>query len=96
MPYIELGNLSLHYKDAGLGDPPVLLLHELGGSSESWRRVIPLITQHRRVIVPAGRRSLRQESTSPMLTTTSWLCWTPSISPVRMSLARRWARWWQH
>jgi pimeloyl-ACP methyl ester carboxylesterase len=30
---------------------PVLLLHELGGSSESWREVIPLMATDRRVIV---------------------------------------------
>ncbi len=61
MPYIELRNISLYYEDVGVGDPPVLLLHELGGSSESWRRVMPLITPHRRVIAPDMRGAGRSE-----------------------------------
>jgi 3-oxoadipate enol-lactonase len=61
MPYIELRNISLYYEDAGVGDPPVLLLHELGGSSESWRRVIPLISPLRRVIAPDLRCAGRSE-----------------------------------
>jgi len=61
MPYAELGDITLYYEDAGTGSPPVLLLHELGGSSESWRRVIPLITPHRRVIAPDMRCAGRSE-----------------------------------
>jgi len=65
MPYAELRDISLYYEDAGTGDPPVLLLHELGGSSESWRRVIPLITPHRRVIAPDMRCAGRSEKARP-------------------------------
>ena len=61
MPYIELRKICLYYEDTGAGDPPVLLLHELGGSSESWRRVIPLIAPHRRVIAPDIRCAGRSE-----------------------------------
>ncbi len=61
MPYAELREISLFYEDAGVGDPPVLLLHELGGSSESWRHIIPLITPHRRVIAPDMRCAGRSE-----------------------------------
>lgn len=61
MPYIELENISLHYNEAGIGDPPVLLLHELGGSSESWRHVIPLIAPHRRAIALDLRCAGRSE-----------------------------------
>jgi 3-oxoadipate enol-lactonase len=66
MPYVELQDISLYYEDAGVGDPPVLLLHELGGSSESWRRVIPLITPHRRVIAPDMRCAGRSEKPRTM------------------------------
>jgi len=65
MPYAELRDITLYYEDAGTGDPPVLLLHELGGSSESWRRVIPLITPHRRVIAPDMRCAGRSEKPRP-------------------------------
>jgi 3-oxoadipate enol-lactonase len=50
MPCIDTGRVSLFLEDAGSGDVPVLLLHELGGSSESWRQVIPLLATDRRVI----------------------------------------------
>jgi pimeloyl-ACP methyl ester carboxylesterase len=39
MPCIDTGRVSLFFEDAGSGGVPVLLLHELGGSSESWREV---------------------------------------------------------
>lgn len=61
MPYVELDDISLYHEDTGTGDPPVLLLHELGGSSESWRDVIPLIAPHRRVIAPDLRCAGRSE-----------------------------------
>jgi len=35
MPYIGTGRISLFFEEAGSGGMPVLLLHELGGSSES-------------------------------------------------------------
>ena len=58
MPCAEINGLSLHFEDSGTGGPPVLLLHELGGSSESWRAVSPLLTDRRVVAVDlrcAGR-----------------------------------------
>src|SRR4029077_16224965 len=48
MPYIDTDRVSLFYEDAGSGGVPALLLHELGGSSESWRGVIPLLAADRR------------------------------------------------
>lgn len=61
MPYVELREISLYYEDAGSGDPPVLLAHELGGGSESGRRVIPLIAPRRWVIAPDMRCAGRSE-----------------------------------
>jgi hypothetical protein len=40
MPCIDTGRISLFFEDAGSRGVPVLLLHELGGSIESWRAVI--------------------------------------------------------
>jgi hypothetical protein len=54
MPYLDTGRISLFFKDSGSGGIPVLLLHELGGNSESWREVIPLLATDRRV--PAEKR----------------------------------------
>ncbi|HTQ33891.1 MAG TPA: alpha/beta fold hydrolase [Stellaceae bacterium] len=50
MPCIDTGRISLFYEDAGSGGVPAMLLHELGGSSESWRAVVPLLSADRRLI----------------------------------------------
>jgi 3-oxoadipate enol-lactonase len=61
MPYVDTGRVSLFFENIGSGGIPVLLLHELGGSSESWREVIPLLAADRRVIAPDLRCAGRSE-----------------------------------
>ena len=61
MPYVDTGQISLFVEDAGNGGVPVLLLHELGGSSESWRAVIPPLATDRRVIAVDVRGAGRSE-----------------------------------
>jgi len=61
MPYVDTGAVSLFLDEAGSGGIPVLLLHELGGSSESWRAVIPLLAADRQVIAPDLRCAGRSE-----------------------------------
>jgi 3-oxoadipate enol-lactonase len=61
MPYLDTSRVSLFGEDTGAGGVPVLLLHELGGSSESWREVIPSLTTDRRVIAPDFRCAGRSE-----------------------------------
>jgi 3-oxoadipate enol-lactonase len=61
MPCIDTGRISLFYEECGSGGVPVLLLHELGGSSESWRRVVPLLAADRRVIAADMRCAGRSE-----------------------------------
>ena len=61
MPTIYTGRVALFYEDAGTGNPPILLLHELGGSSEIWAKVIPLLAPHRRVIAVDVRCAGRSE-----------------------------------
>jgi 3-oxoadipate enol-lactonase len=61
MPYIDIGRVSLFHEDVGSGGIPVLLLHELGGSSESWRGVTPLLAADRRVIAVDMRCAGRSE-----------------------------------
>jgi len=71
MPYADIGQLSLYYEDTGgnsaaPGLPPVLLLHELGGSSESWKATIPHLAGRQRVIAMDFRCAGRSEKpTSP-------------------------------
>lgn len=61
MPSIDTGRIALFYEDAGSGGTPILLLHELGGSSESWAPVIPHLAPHRRVIAVDFRCAGRSE-----------------------------------
>ena len=61
MPCVDTGRISLYVEDTGTGGVPLLLLHELGGSSESWRKVIPLLATDRRVIAPDVRCAGRSE-----------------------------------
>jgi 3-oxoadipate enol-lactonase len=49
MNFIEANGVSLRYAAEGVG-PPVVLIHEMGGSMESWGLVAPLLASHRRVI----------------------------------------------
>ena len=61
MPYVDTGQVSLCFEDAGSGGITMLLLHELGGSSESWREVVPLLARDRRVIAVDFRCAGRSE-----------------------------------
>jgi len=61
MPYVDIGQVGLFFKEAGSGGIPALLLHELGGSSESWREVIPRLASDRRVIAVDFRGAGRSE-----------------------------------
>src|ERR1700730_6745688 len=61
MPYIGTGRISLFFEEAGNDGIPLLLLHELGGSSESWREVIPLRATDRRVLAVDMRCAGRSE-----------------------------------
>lgn len=61
MPYAEAGGISLHYHDAGAGGVPALLLHELGGSAESWAAAQPLIAASRRALAVDLRCAGRSE-----------------------------------
>jgi 3-oxoadipate enol-lactonase len=45
MAYIEAGGISFHYHlEGNASGPTVILLHEIGGSVESWDSVVPGLT----------------------------------------------------
>lgn len=50
MPWIEANGISFHYKLEGTSGPCVVLLHELGGSLESWEKVAPGLATRYRVL----------------------------------------------
>ncbi|MSP05914.1 MAG: alpha/beta fold hydrolase [Acetobacteraceae bacterium] len=66
MPAIDLGRIALHYTDTGVahngvGGPPILLIHELGGSGDSFAALAAQLSPYRRVIAPDLRSAGRSE-----------------------------------
>jgi 3-oxoadipate enol-lactonase len=50
MDFIELNGLTLRYELSGQGERTLVLVHEMGGSLESWDGVSPRFTESRRVL----------------------------------------------
>jgi 3-oxoadipate enol-lactonase len=50
MDFIELGGVALRYELSGQGDRTLVLVHEMGGSLESWDEVVPRFAGSRRVL----------------------------------------------
>lgn len=50
MSFADVNGVSIHYRDEGQGDAAVVLLHEMGGSLDSWDGVVPALAGTYRVI----------------------------------------------
>lgn len=50
MDFIELDGVALRYELSGTGDRTLVLVHEMGGSLESWDDVVPHFAPSRRVL----------------------------------------------
>jgi 3-oxoadipate enol-lactonase len=50
MDFIELDGVTLRYELSGKGDRTLVLVHEMGGSLESWDDVVPRFAESRRVL----------------------------------------------
>ncbi len=50
LPFLSANGISIHYKLAGQKGPVVLLLHEMGGTLDSWDRVAPGLSENFRVL----------------------------------------------
>ena len=50
MDFAELDGLALRYELSGKGDRTLVLVHEMGGSLESWDDVVPRFAASRRVL----------------------------------------------
>jgi 3-oxoadipate enol-lactonase len=50
VPFVDTNGVSLHYEIAGARGSSVVLLHELGGTLNSWDKVAPRLAQHHRVL----------------------------------------------
>lgn len=51
MPRARVGDIDIHYLEAGSG-PPLVLLHGLGGSVGDWEHQVPVLSRQHRVIAP--------------------------------------------
>ncbi len=72
MPFIDANGVSLHYELAGQSGPALVLLHELGGTLNSWNKVAPRLAQRYRVLRYDQRGSglsekVRQEFSNDVL-----------------------------
>ena len=50
MPFVELDGVALRFELGGAGDRTLVLVHEMGGSLESWDEVVPQVARSRRVL----------------------------------------------
>lgn len=50
MPFIEINGAALRYDLSGSGDKTLVLIHEMGGTMESWDDVLPALSKGRRVL----------------------------------------------
>lgn len=48
--FIEINDVTIHYKEMGAGERTFILLHGFGASTYSWREVMDDLTQYGRVI----------------------------------------------
>ncbi len=50
MKWMDVNGVSLRYELSGAGSQTVVLVHELGGSLDSWDETLPAFAQHFRVL----------------------------------------------
>ena len=50
MEFVELDGVALRYELSGKGERTLVLVHEMGGSLESWDDIVPRFAESRRVL----------------------------------------------
>ncbi len=50
MEWTEVNGTALRYELSGAGENTLVLVHEMGGSLESWDEVVPVVSRTRRVL----------------------------------------------
>jgi 3-oxoadipate enol-lactonase len=68
MNWIEVNGTSLRYELSGSGPTTLVLIHEMGGTLESWDQVMPVLTNSRRVLRYDTRGAGLSEKTSVTVT----------------------------
>ena len=62
MDFIEVNGVGLRYQLAGSGLATVVLIHEMGGSLESWDQVVPVLAAKRRVLAYGNHHARRDRA----------------------------------
>jgi 3-oxoadipate enol-lactonase len=65
LPFTTANGISLHYQLAGRNGPVVVLLHEMGGTLDSWDQVVPGLSESFRVLRYDQRGSGSTEKVRP-------------------------------
>jgi 3-oxoadipate enol-lactonase len=68
VPWTDANGISIHHELAGSG-PSVVLLHEMGGTLDSWDGIFPALTHHYRVLRYDQRGSGLTEKVRTPITT---------------------------
>jgi 3-oxoadipate enol-lactonase len=68
VPFIEANGISIHFKTAGQG-PSVVLLHEMGGTLDSWDGIFPALSERFQVLRYDQRGSGLSEKVRQPITT---------------------------
>jgi 3-oxoadipate enol-lactonase len=68
VPWMDANGISVHYQLAGNG-PSVVLLHEMGGTLDSWDGIFPALSGHLRVLRYDQRGSGLTEKVRQPITT---------------------------
>ena len=68
MPWMEANGISIHFELAGDG-PSVVLLHEMGGTLDSWDGIYPALSEHFRTLRYDQRGSGLSEKVRQAITT---------------------------
>jgi 3-oxoadipate enol-lactonase len=68
VPWMDANGISIHYQVAGQG-PSVVLLHEMGGTLDSWDGVFPALSEHFRTLRYDQRGSGLTEKVRQPITT---------------------------
>ena len=62
MEWVEIGGAGFRYELAGSGDGTLVLVHEMGGTLESWDLVLPLLGGRRRAVLRFDTRGAGQST----------------------------------
>ena len=50
MDFVEVNGTALRYELSGSGPSTLVLIHEMGGTLESWDLFVPLLSSKRRIL----------------------------------------------